>query len=93
MVPAGHVRIGAARVLPAREAAGGLDPAFHLLPAGPHGELLAGRPARQAGPLQYGSGLQAFIINLLVAHMLSLRRTVGLLNALTGLRLSEQSVP
>ena len=41
------------------------------------------------GPVQYGSGLQACIINLLVAHMLSLRRTVELLKALSGLRLSE----
>ena len=28
-------------------------------------------PASMPGPVQYGSGLQAFIINLLVAHMLS----------------------
>ena len=46
-------------------------------------------PANMPGPVQYGSGLQAFIINLLVAHMLSLRRTVELVKALSGLRLSE----
>ncbi len=46
-------------------------------------------PASLPGPLQYGSGLQAFIIHLLVAHMLSLRRTVGLVKAISGLRLSE----
>ena len=39
------------------------------------------------GPLQYGAGLQAFIINLLVAHMLSLRRAVALVQAISGLRL------
>ena len=46
-------------------------------------------PASLPGPVQYGTGLQAFIINLLVAHMLSLRRTVELVRALSGLRLSE----
>ena len=46
-------------------------------------------PASMPGPVQYGSGLQAFIINLLVAHMLSLRRAVELVKALSGLRLSE----
>ena len=46
-------------------------------------------PASMPGPVQYGVGLQAFIINLLVAHMLSLRRTVELVRALSGLRLSE----
>jgi len=46
-------------------------------------------PASMPGPRQYGSGLQAFIITLLVAHMLSLRRTVELVRAISGLRLSE----
>lgn len=46
-------------------------------------------PASMPGPRQYGSGLQAFIINLLVAHMLSLRRVVELVRAISGLRLSE----
>ena len=46
-------------------------------------------PANIPGPRQYGSGLQAFIINLLVAYMLSLRRTVELVRAISGLRLSE----
>ena len=46
-------------------------------------------PDNMPGPLQYGIGLQAFVINLLVAHMLSLRRTVELVQAITGLRLSE----
>ena len=46
-------------------------------------------PASMPGPRQYGRGLQAFIINLLVAHMLSLRRTVELVRAISGLRLSE----
>ena len=46
-------------------------------------------PANMSGPVQYGTGPQALIINLLVAHMLSLRRTVELVWAISGLRLSE----
>ena len=46
-------------------------------------------PDTMPGPPQYGVGLQAFVINLLVAHMLSLRRTVALVQAISGLRLSE----
>ena len=46
-------------------------------------------PASMPGPRQYGVGLQAFVINLLVAHMLSLRRAVELVRAISGLRLSE----
>ena len=46
-------------------------------------------PETMPGPLQYGAGLQAFVINLLVAHMLSLRRAVALVHAISGLRLSE----
>ena len=46
-------------------------------------------PDAMPGPLQYGIGLQAFIINLLIAQMLSLRRTVALVHAICGLKLSE----
>ncbi len=46
-------------------------------------------PDTMPGPLQYGVGLQAFVINLLVAHILSLRRAVALVQAISGLRLSE----
>ena len=46
-------------------------------------------PDDMPGPLQYGIGLQAFVVNLLVAHMLSLRRAVALVQAISGLRLSE----
>ena len=42
-------------------------------------------PANLPGPRQYGVGLQAFISNLLVAHMLSLRRVVELVRAISGL--------
>jgi len=46
-------------------------------------------PDDMPGPLQYGTGLQAFIVNLLVAHMLSLRRATALVQAICGLNLSE----
>ncbi len=46
-------------------------------------------PETMLGPLQYGVGLQAFVISLLVAQMLSLRRAVALVQAISGLRLSE----
>ena len=46
-------------------------------------------PATMPGPRQYGTGLQAFTINLLIAHMLSLRRAVLLIRALTGQTISE----
>jgi len=42
-----------------------------------------------SGPLRYGIGLQAVIITLLIAHMLSLRRAVALEQEICGLRLSE----
>ena len=40
-------------------------------------------PDDMPGPLQYGAGLQAFVVNLLVAHMLSLRRAVALVQAIS----------
>ena len=46
-------------------------------------------PDTMPGPRQYGIGFMAFIINLLVAHMLSLRRTVALVQAISGLKISE----
>ncbi len=46
-------------------------------------------PDDMPGPLQCGAGLQAFVVNPLVAHMLSLRRAVALVQAIPGLRLSE----
>ena len=50
-------------------------------------------PDAMPGPLQYGAGLQAFIINLLVAHMLSLRRAVALVQAISGLRALRGHLP
>ena len=36
-------------------------------------------PENMPGPLQYGNGIKAFMINLLVTQMVSLNRAVGLL--------------
>ena len=41
------------------------------------------------GPLQYGNGIKALTIDLLVAQMLSLRRCAELEHAITGLKISE----
>ena len=41
------------------------------------------------GPLQYGDGIKALVIDLLVAQMLSLRRCTELVQAITGIKLSE----
>ena len=41
------------------------------------------------GPLQYGNGIKALKIDLLVAQMLSLRRCTELEHAITGLKISE----
>ena len=46
-------------------------------------------PANMLGPRQYGTGLQALTVTLLIAHMLSLRRAVSLIRALTGRAISE----
>lgn len=46
-------------------------------------------PDGMPGPLQYGPGLQAFTVNLLIAQMLSLNRAVALIHATCGLKLSE----
>ena len=41
------------------------------------------------GPLQYGDGIKAFVINLLIAQMLFLRRGVELVQAISGIKLSD----
>ncbi len=46
-------------------------------------------PENMPGPLQYGVGFQAFVINLLIAQMLSLRRAVELVRAISGVRMSQ----
>ncbi len=46
-------------------------------------------PVSRQHPVQYGIGIQALVINLLVAQMLSLRRAVAFVQAISGIKLSE----
>ena len=46
-------------------------------------------PENMPGPLQYGNGIKSFVINLLVTQMVSLNRAVGLVQAMSGIKLSE----
>ena len=49
-------------------------------------------PDNMPGPLQYGHGIVAFATHLLTAQMLSLKRTVETLKALTGRALAEATL-
>jgi transposase len=49
-------------------------------------------PANMHGPLQYGDGLKAFVINLLVCQMVSLNRVQKLVNAMIGELISESTL-
>ncbi len=49
-------------------------------------------PADMHGPLQYGEGLKAFIINLLVCQMVALKRTQGLVKAMVGIVIAEATM-
>lgn len=49
-------------------------------------------PADRHGPLQYGSGIKAFIINLLVIQMVSLNRVQKLVNSMMGVVIAEATL-
>ena len=49
-------------------------------------------PADMHGPLQYGNGLKAFIINLLVCQMVALNRTQKLIKSMMGIVIAEASM-
>lgn len=49
-------------------------------------------PVDMPGPLQYGNGLKAYIINLLVAQMVSLNRVQKLVKSIIGEVLAEASL-
>jgi transposase len=49
-------------------------------------------PSHLAGPLQYGLGLRAYVLNLLVAQMVSLKRVQQLLNSLIDRVVSEATL-
>ena len=46
-------------------------------------------PENMPGPLQYGDGIKALTIDLLVAQMLSLRRCTELVQAMSGIKMSQ----
>ncbi len=49
-------------------------------------------PADFHGPLQYGDGLKAFVINLLVCQMVALNRVQKLVNSMIGVVIAEASL-
>jgi len=49
-------------------------------------------PSDLSGPLQYGAGLKAFVINLVVAQMVSLSRVQKMVNAMMSTLLSEATI-
>jgi transposase len=49
-------------------------------------------PSDMPGPLQYGDGLKAYIINLLVCQMISLNRVQKLIKTLIGRVIAESSL-
>jgi len=49
-------------------------------------------PSDMPGPLQYGNGLKAYIINLLICHMVALNRVQKLVKTMIGNVISEASI-
>jgi len=49
-------------------------------------------PADLHGPLQYGDGLKAFVINLLVCQMVALNRVQKLVNSMIGVMMAEATL-
>ena len=49
-------------------------------------------PKDMPGPLQYGNGIKAYVIQLIVAQMVSFNRVVEMLSALIGRVLSESTL-
>jgi len=49
-------------------------------------------PADMPGPLQYGSGLKAYIITLLVCHMVAINRVQKLVKSMIGVVISEATL-
>ena len=57
-----------------------------------HTETRARFPHEMPGPLQYGSGIKACVVHLLIAQMLSLKRVAQSMHALIGRTLSEATL-
>jgi len=51
-----------------------------------------GFPKHMAGPLQYGAGIKAFILNLLLVQMVALNRVQGFISALIDQVISEATM-
>jgi len=49
-------------------------------------------PSDMHGPLQYGDGLKAFVVNLLVCQMVALNRVQKLVHSMIGVVISETSL-
>jgi len=49
-------------------------------------------PVNMHGPLQYGDGLKAFVVNLLVCQMIALNRVQKLVHSMIGVVISETSL-
>jgi transposase len=49
-------------------------------------------PANMPGPLQYGPGVRAYVLNLLIAQMLSLKRVQQSIRTLIGMVISEATI-
>lgn len=49
-------------------------------------------PSDMPGPLQYGNGLKAYIINLLVCHMVAINRVQKLVKSMMGVTLAESTL-
>ena len=49
-------------------------------------------PADMSGPLQYGPGIKAYVLNLLIAQMLSLKRIQHSIMTLIGQAISEATI-
>ena len=57
-----------------------------------HAETRARFPHEMPGPRQYGPGVKAYVVHLLVAQMLSLKRVAHSMHALIGQLLSEATL-
>jgi len=57
-----------------------------------HEQTRAPFPESFAGPVQYGSGIKAYALNLLIAQMLSLKRVQQSIQTLIGLAISEATI-
>ena len=57
-----------------------------------HTETRARFPHEMPGPLQYGPGIKAYVVHLLIAQMLSLKRVAQSMHALIGQLLSEATL-